>query len=74
MSRAINLSLGEEDVLAQCATKQVGVSAIEPLPRGGVRLVCMSSYGADLMRRLLKAYIIHRDVTRERYRPTRPLW
>jgi len=74
MSRAMNLSLGEEDVLARCATKQVGVSAIERLPLGGVRLVCMSSYGADLMRRLLKSYIIKGDVTRERHRPTRPLW
>ncbi len=74
MSRAINLLLEEQDVLARCATKRVGVSAIERLPLGGVRLVCMSSDGADLMRRILKSHIIKGDVTRERHRPTRPLW
>jgi hypothetical protein len=74
MSRAINLSLGEADVLARCETESVGVSAIERLPRGGVRLVCMSIDGAELIKRKLKSHIIKGDVTRERHRPTRPLW
>jgi hypothetical protein len=74
MSRAINLSLGEADVLARCVSESVGVSAIERLPQGGVRLVCMSGHGAELIRRKLKSYIIKGEVTRERHRPTRPLW
>lgn len=74
MSRAINLSMAEADVLARCTTERVGVSAIERLPQGGVRLVCMSMFGAELIRRKLKSHIIKGDVTRERHRPTRPLW
>ena len=74
MSRAINLSLGEADVLARCVSESVGVSAIERLPQGGVRLVCMSGHGAELIRRKLKSYVIKGEVKRERHRPTRPLW
>ena len=74
MTRAINLSMKEADVLARCLTERVGVSAIEGLPNGGVRLVCMSVDGADLIRLKLKSHIIKGDVKRERFRPTRPLW
>ena len=74
MSRAINLTLNEADVLARCATESVGVSAIERLPQGGVRLVCMSMYGAELIRRKLKSFVIKGEATRQRHRPTRPLW
>ena len=74
MSRAINLSMGEGDVIARCLTERVGVSAIEPLPAGGVRLVCMSVEGADQIRRKLKSHIIKGDVKRHRFRPTSPLW
>ncbi len=58
MSRAINLNLSEADAREQCSTRSIGVSAIEALPDGGVRLVCMSSEGAALLRRRLKAQII----------------
>ena len=74
MSRTINVTLGESDVIARCAAQKVGVSAIEGLPTGGVRLVCMSVDGADQMRRKLKTHIIKGEVTRARHRPTRPLW
>ncbi len=74
MSRAVNLSMKEADVVARCMTERVGVSAIERLPQGGVRLVCMSMDGADLIRRKLKSHLIKGDVKRERFRPTRPLW
>lgn len=74
MTRAINLSMKEADVIARCLTERVGVSAIERLPKGGVRLVCMSVHGADLIRLKLKSHIIEGDVTRQRHRPTRPLW
>ena len=74
MSRVINLSLGEADVISRCSAERVGVSAIERLPEGGVRLVCMSMDGAALIRRRLKSHVIQGDVRRERFRPTRPLW
>ena len=74
MSRAISLSMAEADVVARCQRENVGVSAIEPLPQGGVRLVCMSVDGAELIRRKLKGHLIKGEVVRERRRPLRPLW
>ena len=74
MSRVILLSMSEGDVMAKCQEGKVGVSAIEGLASGGVRLVCMSSDGATAMRKKLKAHIITGNVVRERMRPLRPLW
>lgn len=74
MSRAIFVALNQRDVLARCEVEKVGVSAIEPLPSGGVRLVCMSSVGAALMARKFKAHLLKDDAARTRHRPTRPLW
>jgi hypothetical protein len=69
MSREIFVALDERDVLAKCETAKVGVSAIEPLPAGGVRLVCMSSDGAAVMNRKFKAHLIKDQVVRARHRP-----
>ena len=69
MSRAINLSLDEGDVIAKCQSAKVGVSTIERLPSGGVRVVCMSMDGADRLRRKLKSHVIKGDVVRSHYRP-----
>ncbi len=74
MSRVINLTLDEGVVVIRCLSEKVGISAIERLPQGGVRLVCMSTEGAELVRRKLKRYLINGDVTRERHRPVKPLW
>ena len=74
MSRVVNLSLDEGVVVIRCMSEKVGISAIERLPGGGVRLVCASSVGAALIRRKLKAYIMDSEVIRERRRPTTPLW
>jgi hypothetical protein len=72
--RAIHLSMEEGDVIARCLKENVGISAIERLPQGGVRLVCKSVDGADLIRVKLKARVIAGNVVRERHRPTSPLW
>jgi hypothetical protein len=74
VSRVVNLDLDEGVVVIRCLSENVGVSAIERLPSGGVRLVCMSSEGAAFIRRKLKGYVIQGDVTRERHRPVNPLW
>ena len=63
------VALDQGDVLAKCEAAKVGVSAIERLPAGGVRLVCMSSDGAALMSRKLKSKLIKDPVVRERHRP-----
>ena len=74
MSRVINLTLDEGIVVIRCLSEKVAISAIERLPHGGVRLVCMSSEGAELIRRKLKRYLIEGDAPRERRRPLKPLW
>ena len=74
MSRVLFVSLDEGQVVARCLAEKVGISAIEHLPTGGVRLVCMSSEGAARIRKKLKAYVIGGTVTREKHRPPNPLW
>lgn len=74
MSRAVNLAMTEAQVDHHCRDKNIGISSLEKLPDGGVRLVCMSSYGAAQIRLKLKAHIINGEVRRERFRPVRPLW
>jgi len=64
MSRVVNLSLSEREALHQCQSRQIGVSAVEPLPDGGVRLVCMSTQGAETIRKRLKSNLIKGDVRR----------
>jgi hypothetical protein len=74
MSRVIHLRLEEGAVVTRCLSEKVGVSAIERLPEGGVRLVCKSSEGAARIRRKLKAHIIGGEPERTGHRPTSPLW
>ena len=74
MSRVLFLTLDEGVVSIRCLAEDVGISAIEPLPSGGVRLVCMSSAGAEHMRKKFKPYVIKNEVVRERHRPVTPLW
>ena len=74
MSRELFLTLDEGDVVSRCLAEQVGISAIERLPAGGTRLVCMSVEGAATMFRKLKAHLINETVVRQRHRPRRPLW
>ena len=74
MSRALNLSMTMAQVDRQCRENGVAISALEPLPDGGARLVCMSNYGAAQIRSKLKAHIIEGEVRRERFRPATPLW
>ena len=74
MSRVVFLSLDEGQVVAHCLKEKIGISAIERLPGGGVRLVCKSSEGAGLVALRLKEHLLDDDVTRTRHRPVSPLW
>lgn len=74
MSRDLNVTLAESEVIARCAAAKVGISATEPLPAGGTRLVCMSVDGAEQMRRKFRSHMIKGEVVRARRRPARPLW
>lgn len=75
MSRDVFLDLDPGKVVAHCLKADIAVSVIEGLPGGGARLVCKSSAGAELIRKGLKSHLLDEDrVTRERYRPSTPLW
>jgi hypothetical protein len=74
MSRVMNLSISEAKVLEHCESKGIGISALETLPGGGVRLVCMSSDGAEQVRRTFKSKLIDMDRERTPFRPSRPQW
>ena len=68
------VKLDEGDVVSRCLAAKVGISAIERLPGGGVRLVCMSSDGADAMRKKLKSQLMRTEATRQAFRPDAPTW
>lgn len=74
MTRAMQVAMSEQEVIAKCLAESVSVSAIEPLPSGGVRLVCSSVHGAEVMRLKFKSKIISEEQARERHRPVSPLW
>jgi hypothetical protein len=66
--------MDEGEVVSRCLSANVGISAIEHLPAGGTRLVCMSTDGAATMRKKLKASLISTHVARQGHRPDTPLW
>lgn len=74
MSRVFNLSMTQDEVVKHCRDKKIGISVVEALPDGGVRLVCASTGGADLIRTKLKRRIIADGARRESFRPRTPLW
>jgi hypothetical protein len=59
MSRAIDFALTEDEVTSRCAAAEVGISAIEPLPRGGTHLVCSTASGAAKLRGLYGKEILN---------------
>ena len=69
MTRALLLSMGAGEAMAGCLRENVGVSSIERLASGGVRLVCMSSDGAARVRIVLNAKLIQGQVGGERFLP-----
>jgi hypothetical protein len=74
VSRVVNLTLEEGVVTIRCLSEKVGISAIEALPDGGVRLVCKSGEGAALIRRKLKRYVMEDETKRARHRPLTGTW
>lgn len=69
MSRVLHVAMDEGEVVARCLAANVGISAVEHLPAGGTRLVCMSADGAKRMRTKLRSTLIKGVVVRQRYRP-----
>lgn len=73
MSRTVHLAMAQPAVEAHCRAKNVDVSVVEPLPGGGVRLVCSSSAGAEKIRSTLKSKLIRGEVQRTEFGLTRTL-
>jgi hypothetical protein len=74
VSRVVLLLMSESEVIANCRDAKIGVSTIERLTTGGLRLVCMSVAGAATIRNELEGHIIKGEVVRERLRPVRSHW
>lgn len=74
MSRAVNIDIAEQQVLAMCREAGVSVSASEPLPDGGTHLVCTTGAGADEMRSQFQDHIIPGAVRRLPFFTRREPW
>ena len=64
MSRVLLLNSTEDAVAKACARFDVEISVMETLDSGGVRLVCVSTEGAAMMRRKLRSKLIDGPVVR----------
>ena len=74
MSRVLLLNMSTSTATTECAKLGVGISAIEALTSGGVRLVTMSVDDAEKARKKFNSKLLKGEVMRTRHRPTRPLW
>jgi hypothetical protein len=70
----MQLAMSEREASDLCTKQKVGVSTIEALPGGGVRLVCNSSAGAEIVRAKAASKIMRVEGAREKHRPATPLW
>ncbi len=67
MSRAVNLSISETEATTKCADLNVDISVMEPLPDGGVHIVCRTLEGADILRLKAKASLMAGPVKRSAF-------
>lgn len=64
MSRAINVRATEAEVTASCKRQGAVISAIEPLPSGGTRVVLTNIDAADKMRQVFGKKVLTGAVSR----------
>ena len=74
MSRVLLLNMTPEAATSEFGKFGVGISALETLTSGGVRLVCMSVEGAEKARKKFNSKLLKGEVMRTCHRPIRPLW
>ena len=74
MSRVLLLNMSADTATTEFGKLGVGISALEKLTSGGIRLVCMSVDGAEKARKKFNSKLLKGEVMRTRHRPTRPLW
>jgi len=64
MSRAINLNATQEHVIAACAKRKIGISAIETLQSGGTRLVMNNAEDVAAIAKIYGAKVLAGKVVR----------
>ena len=64
MSRALNIRASEADIIATCAKRKIGISAIEALASGGTRVVMNNSEDTATIAKSYGSKVIVGDVTR----------
>lgn len=64
MSRALNIDVTQDHVIATCAKWKVPISAIEPLPSGGTRVVMNNADDTATIAKAYRAKIIAGAVMR----------
>jgi hypothetical protein len=66
--------MAKDAIVKHCFDNRIGISVLETLPGGGIRLVCDSAYGAEQIRFKLKRHVLAVDTRRAAFRPRTPLW
>lgn len=64
MSRAINVNATKDHVIATCAKRKVGISAIEGLQSGGTRVVMNNADDTAIIAKAYGSKVISGAVTR----------
>ena len=64
MSRAINLDVPMDDVIAMCAKQSTKISVIEPLQSGGTRVVLLNAHDAAVISRVYASKVLKGAVER----------
>ena len=70
----MNVQMSPADIKSACSKIDVDISTLEPLPGGGVRLVCMSIDGAAKMRHSLRTKLMPDDAARFALTSRRVIW
>jgi len=64
MSRAMNVDADKATVVAMCAKHNAAISAMEPLLKGGTRVVLMNGDDAAVIRNAFKSRLLGEDAAR----------
>jgi len=67
VSRAINVNLTEATVRGLAADHQASISALEPLPSGGTRVVFSRAIDAEQMRVIFSGCIMRGEISRTKW-------
>lgn len=64
MSRAMNLSVAQDEIKRICADMGISTTSLEPLLPNGSRVVCLTADGAAVLRKKMRDQVIEGSVKR----------